>query len=370
MDATSIREWLGGLDPDLLSSDECASLVEELARLGNCCEAARARLAAKAAAGMAHVRRGFVEAGDWLASATGTTSTEARRAIDTAQGMAACPATAAAWRSGEISQAQAAEIAKTEAVRPGSEPGLLDTARTAPLRSLKEKAQHQRLTAVDPDELRRRQYKARHVRHWRDEEGMIRISGAFLPEVGAALIARLDRATEKLRREARQAGEEESWKAHAADALAELIMNGSGPGNAKSDVVFVCDINAFRRGHAQGGEPCHVVDGGPVPVDVIKDAVAHDAFLKVAFHDGKDIHKIKHFGRHLNAELRTAIELGSPPRFPGERCSCGCGKKYKLQRDHIHPYARGGPTELANIQSLPPKEHDAKTRRDRRAGLC
>ena len=44
-------------------------------------------------------------------------------------------------------------------------------------------------------------------------------------------------------------------------------------------------------------------------------AVEHDAFLKVAFHDGKDIHKIKHFGRHINAELRTALELGSPPEF-------------------------------------------------------
>src|SRR4051812_21739597 len=162
--------------------------------------------------GMAHVRRGFVEPGDWLASATGTTSTEARRAIETAEAIGNCPATEQAWRTGEISQAQAAEIAKTEAVRPGSEADLLETGRTAPLRALKEKARHERLTAVDPDELRRRQHEARYLRHWQDEEGMTRISAALVPEVGAALIARLEQAAEKLRREARRAGEEEPWE--------------------------------------------------------------------------------------------------------------------------------------------------------------
>src|SRR5436305_2966565 len=133
MDVLSIQQRLSGLDADLLSVEECASLVEELARVGKACESARARLAAKAAAGMAHVRRGFVDPADWLAGATGTTSTEARRALDTAEGMTTCPATEQAWRSGEISQAQAGEIAKTEAVRPGSETALLDTAKSAPL---------------------------------------------------------------------------------------------------------------------------------------------------------------------------------------------------------------------------------------------
>src|SRR3954469_15733063 len=108
MDVLSIQQWLSGLDAESLSVDECASLVEELARLGKCCEAARARLAAKAAAGMAHVRRGFVDAADWLASATGTSSVDARRAIATAEGMASCPQTDEAWRAGDVSQAQAA----------------------------------------------------------------------------------------------------------------------------------------------------------------------------------------------------------------------------------------------------------------------
>src|SRR5436305_3692212 len=182
MDVLEIQAWLAGLDPDELTSDQCAEWVDRLSVLSKCCDAARARMAAKAAAGMAHVRRGYVEPGDWLAQQAGTSTAEARRAIDTAESIDACPATEAAWRNGEISSAQAAEITKTEAVQPGSEKKLLETARTAPLRRLKEQAQHQRLAAVDADELRHRQQKARHFRHWRDDEGMIRIAGALVPE--------------------------------------------------------------------------------------------------------------------------------------------------------------------------------------------
>ena len=101
----------------------------------------------------------------------------------------------------------------------------------------------------------------------------------------------------------------------------------------------------------------------------VRAAVADDAFLKVAFHDGVEIQKIKHFGRHIRAELRTALELGPPPGFDGKRCACGCGKRHKIQNDHIDPVANGGPTCFANLQGLVPKEHVEKTRRDRAAGL-
>src|SRR4051812_8322521 len=94
------RRQLAALDPDEMSADECASLVGELAALGKACAAACARLAVKAAAGMAHCRRGFVDPADWLASVTGTSSVEARRSMGAAEGMASCPQTEHAWRVG------------------------------------------------------------------------------------------------------------------------------------------------------------------------------------------------------------------------------------------------------------------------------
>ena len=91
--------------------------------------------------------------------------------------------------------------------------------------------------------------------------------------------------------------------------------------------------------------------------------------MKVAFHDGTKIDTIKHFGRHINAELRTALELGPAPEFLGQRCGCGCGKQYKIQIDHVDPLAHGGATQSTNLNPLTAKEHTEKTRRDRRAGL-
>ena len=142
-----------------------------------------------------------------------------------------------------------------------------------------------------------------------------------------------------------------------------------GGGRAKSDVVFVVDLNAYRRGHAEDGEVCHVINGGPVPVEVVKHEVDDDGFIKAVLHDGVKIDTVKHFGRHISAPLRTALELGPPPDFLGERCGCGCGKRFKLQKDHIDPVAHGGATAFANLQPLVNHEHIEKTRQDRRNGL-
>jgi hypothetical protein len=41
--------------------------------------------------------------------------------------------------------------------------------------------------------------------------------------------------------------------------------------------------------------------------------MAGDAFLKAVAHDGVRIETVAHFGRHISAELRTALELGALP---------------------------------------------------------
>ena len=367
----TLRSRLAEVEPSEHPADECAALVAALASLGKACDALRARLAARAVASAAHRRRGFADASEWLAAETGVTATDAQRAIDTAAAVEGCPATLEAWRAGEVSLLEAAEIAKTEAVCPGTEQELLSTARRAPLRVLRERARATRLDAIDVEELARRQRKARGFRHWRDELGMIRFAGGLTPAAGVAFLSRLDAEAERLRRRARREGVEEPWEAHAADALVALTEGpGSGPARpGRADVVFVCDIAAYRREHAAEGERCHVVGGGPVPVSEVREAVENDAFLKVAFHEGARIHTIKHFGRHLRAELRTALELGPPPGFAGQECGCGCGRRYKLQVDHVQPLAAGGPTSFANLQPRTATEHAEKTRRDRAAGL-
>jgi hypothetical protein len=110
------------------------------------------------------------------------------------------------------------------------------------------------------------------------------------------------------------------------------------------------------------------VGAGPIPVSVAK-ALEGDAFFKAVPHDGIDIATVCHLGRHIPAELRTALELGAPPDFDGVTCSePGCGRRHGLEWDHTDPVANGGPTSYKNLrpQCWP---HQDKTEQDRRAGL-
>ena len=177
---------------------------------------------------------------------------------------------------------------------------------------------------------------------------------------------RLERETDRLRR---AADEREPRAAHAADALVAMLRGG-GPGRHPStDLVVVCDLAAYRRGHAHPDEPCHILGGGPIPVAVAR-RLGHDAFVKAVLHDGVRIDTVVHYGRHIPAPLRTALELGSPPGFEGVECAeAGCGRRYGLEWDHVDPLAHNGPTSLDNLRARCWPHHRAKTERDRQAGL-
>ena len=133
--------------------------------------------------------------------------------------------------------------------------------------------------------------------------------------------------------------------------------------------MFVCDLNAWARGHAHPGEVAHIVGGGPVPISVMREQ-AVNAFVKVAFHDGTKVDTIVHYGRRRPALLQSVLDLGDPPAFDGVKCAEeGCDRRFGLQWDHKDPCANGGPTRKRNLQALCDPHHVDKTERDRKAGL-
>jgi hypothetical protein len=366
--AKRLVEVLGHVDPALLSGADCAELAECLAVAEKACAGLRVRAAVRAADCGVHRARGHADAADWLAQATGLSRGEAKSALETAAVLDAVPEVGPALAAGALSLGQAREIGLTEVEVPGSGKALLALAGRGSLQALREEGRRLRLAAADPEELHRRQVAARSFRHWRDGEGMVCFRGALPPETGVPLVNRLDAECDRVRRAARREGSTEAREAHAADALVQLV-EGKGRGRSRAaDLVVVCDINAWRRGEARPGEPCHILGGGPVPVSVARD-LASDAFLKAMVHDGVAIRTVRHFGRHVPAELRTALDLGSPPGFEGVACADGCGRRYGLEWDHVHPVAAGGPTSLANLAPRCWSCHHDKTERDRRAGL-
>jgi hypothetical protein len=150
------------------------------------------------------------------------------------------------------------------------------------------------------------------------------------------------------------------------------MTRGGGKGKAgKADVVVVGDIRTLLADDDSVGDGCHIVGGGPIPVRRFREWLeAGDAFIKGVVHDGVDVLHVQHFGRHIPAHLRTALELGEPPLFDGLVCSDpSCGRRYKLELDHLVPFAAGGATSYRNLDGKCRGEHQTKTEADRAAGL-
>jgi hypothetical protein len=356
-----VRVAAAGFEADRWSGADCARLSEELARVAKACTAASARAAARAVS--------CNQAGtEWVARTSGITPAQARDALSTTAALAQCPATSVAVAEGAVSLAQAREITRAEAAAPGSEDALLQVAQSRGMAGLREESRRVVLGSIDRDELHRRQRAARSVHHWVDGEGMVAGQFRLPPDIGVSFVNRLDAETDRVQRAARKEGTAEAREAHAADALVTLVKGGGKGKAGRADVVYVCDLRAAVRGHTHGDELCHVIGGGPVPVSVVR-AAAVDAFVKVAVRDGTRIDTIVHYGRHIPALLRTALELGDPERLDGAVCAeDGCDRRHELEWDHDDPVANDGATSYENLLARCRPDHWAKTERDRLAG--
>jgi hypothetical protein len=183
-------------DPHALSAAECATLVKRLARLENASAAARA--AAARVVTDRGVPDGSSKPAEWLARTTGTSNRQAENELSTSSQLEELPATREAARRGDLSPEQTREVALTAKEAPESEAEMIDLARKSSLQALRDEGRKRRHAMIDPDELHDRQRAARSHRHWRDDDGMIRYSGAMLPAFGIPFVNRLDAEIDRL----------------------------------------------------------------------------------------------------------------------------------------------------------------------------
>ena len=375
--AQAFRAALLSFQPELHSGEDCAAIVEELALVEKLSAVTRIDAALRVKECGAHQERGFADVSDWMARVTGSTAGSAKAALQTVEALESQPEVKAALDAGELSFAQARELVKTEAAVPGSTADLLEVAKTESFRTLREQARDRRVRAIDPEELHARQHAAMSLRTWTNALGNVAFAGELPPEFGIPFMNVLDAETDRLWLKASQDAKRQNnadvqlpRSALAALAFVRMMENGGGKGKTnRADLVIVCDLQAWRRGHTHEDEPCHIIGGGPIPVSLAKE-LGRDAFLKAVLHTGTELHTIAHFGRRYPAVLRTALDLGAPPEFNGNVCAApGCDRTYHLQDDHIDPVANGGLTTYSNRQPLCPLDHRIKTERDRKAGL-
>ena len=114
------------------------------------------------------------------------------------------------------------------------------------------------------------------------------------------------------------------------------------------------------------GEMCKIPGVGPVSPQVAR-AIAQDAFLSGVFYDGKDLRHFKRYGRNIPIEVLVALELGEPPYFDGVFCA-DCGNRFRTEFDHVKPRFVRGPTSNPNLEPRCFSCHQAKTKRDLKAG--
>ena len=401
---------------DRLSGDECVSALRELGAIRRIVDVLCSDACARIDAERAYRGRGDRSTYETASKALRSSRGAAADLLAAAQAAKQDDRLDAAQRRGELDARSTAMIGATAARAPDSVPGLLDAAQSGP-RALREACARARAEAEDTAERARRHHAARELHVDTDDDGMVRGRFRLAPEIGSQIKALIDTGVQR-RFRANRSGAHEPHHAYAADELTELVLahapsNGEAPensdipesGDADNDVRgaqtegsaggmspnptdllgtgpperectctnrsarrashkrsrvaatvhVVIDHAVLIRGNAFTGERCEIPGVGPVNTQWVLDLLG-DAFLTAIIKDGTDIKTVSHFGRHINAKLRTALMV------QGRECDIeGCGARGYLEIDHAHEHAKRGPTSLSNLGWLCSHHHRLKT---------
>jgi len=353
------REAVAELDPACLDGRDAVRLAEVAAEGAKLLDAATALLAKRAAETNAWRRTSHAATPEqWLAAATGSSEGAARESLTTVQRLGDLPATAEMLRSGELSLAQASQVAAGATADPGAEQRLLRTAKRSGMRELR--AEKERVIAAATDELeaRRRAKAQRHLRTW--TKGFA-THGSFSgpTEDVAKILQALEPLTKERFEEARRAGERESRDAYRFDALVTLADGDADTAKqaAPHAVRVRVDLPALLRGRTEPGETCEIPGVGPVAVRHAQEVLSH-GLLQLVITDGVDVQTVVSNTRHVPAELKIAIaERDRTCKIRG----CDCDRM--LERHHTVDFVESQRTTHRELGNLCPKHHDLVTHR-------
>ena len=339
------------------SGADAVSVLEELGAQRRLIDGMMAKAAKRVEDTAEHTRRLDRSAAELCARLTGVSSGEAKRAIAVAAKLEALPATDAAVRAGRLSARATDLIVSVASEHPEVEQELLQAAAKG-LVPLRDAVIAARARREDEAARAKRQHAARSFRMWPTADGMVEGHFKVTPQVGGAIKAVIEKGTGKRFRDARSSGVHESQDAYAADAFADAVVGdpavGAKPGGWSAHVVI--DHEALGRGHAIDGETCEIPGVGPVSVEWVRSLLG-TAFVTAIIKKGKDITTVAHLGRHIPAELRTAMIVS------GRECSIeGCAGREYLELDHCEiDHAKNGPTAWFNLTWLCSIHHTRKT---------
>jgi hypothetical protein len=353
----SVRTACAALEPDSLSGPEAVSVLTSVVEMLRVATSAKLALASRINATGVARESGYRNAAAQLADIEGVGLGAASATLLTAERLRECPAVGEAMANGELSEQQAKTIAAAAVLAPDHEDQLVESAHRKSVGELGNDCRRIRAAAANADPMATYQaiHAARSVRHWCDEQGALCLQGRFTPDVGAKLVASLDRVANEFFEAARTSGSKAPLDAYRSDALAALVTGERDPSHSGATINVRVDHDALLRGYPVGGEVSEIEESGPVPIPKVIDLMS-DAGINVIFSHGDDISRIYHFTRTINASLLCALQARDRtcvvPR---------CGASRYLEIDHLVPFIEGGPTTISNLARLCSFHHSQKT---------
>jgi hypothetical protein len=349
------------LDASLLAGRDAKTLVGLFSRLEHLAAAGKAICALRVASTGVFEAEGHRHASEWLAAESGESLGAAVSVLEAAAAVSQLAELDDAFRSGELSAAQAKEVAGAAICDPVSTTELLDAAKSGGFETLRRRcAEIKAATASKEDEAARtrRIHAARRLRTWTESDGTFRLDARLSQDAGARVLAGLEGEADKIFAEARRSGAREPSQAYLADALVALVTSPGmdAPHRPKALVHLRVDLKALRRGNTGPGEVCEIAGVGPVSVATARELVG-DSIAKVLVTSATDVHAICNLGRSVPTRLYNAL-------LERDRCCVvpGCSATHNLEIDHrVVPFAEGGPTELANLARICHHHHFLKT---------
>jgi hypothetical protein len=263
-----------------------------------------------------------------------------------------------AFKAGDLSSAQAREIAEAAHCDPGSELNLIiAAAESKVLRDLKERCARVKAAIRSREEEQERLarlHASRFCRTWTDSDGAFCLSARLTADRGAKLLGVLNEERDRIFKEAWEEGRREPSMAYMADALVSLAdREGEDSRSTTNHVLLRLDAEALNRQVTEPGEICEIPGVGPVPMTTAR-RIMGDCTLDLVITKGVDIATVCHLGRTIPRALRIALTERD------QKCVVpGCERTQGLEIHHWQrEFSLGGQTSMENLCRVCSHHHD------------
>jgi hypothetical protein len=354
-------------EPQPLDCETAVAAMANWATIAHAADAALAMTAARVAECGPPPSAGATNAADFVAKATGTTSAKANEKIKTGSGLRNAYRTRKKAATGELSTEQTAAITDALAVNPSAEDKLLGIAARGSLGELRDACAKSKTEGQDLAEVEKRIHRNRHLRRYRDAEGVEHLHAAGTKETMARIDQALEPLVDEIFRKARTDGAREPFDAYAYDALVVLAERSGDQTAGRSHrhrattirnlAVLRLDLEALTRGSTKEGEVCEIAGLGPISVETAREMLG-ESIVKLVITKGVAVQNMTHLGRGPNVAQKIAL-LWQQPVCTRQ----GCNNRVGLENDHAYnvEYRKTKHTRLDELDPLCRPDHRLKT---------